>query len=246
MICLTINRHGFKDVLDSNNFVITPTEIYDADTGVEYSVDGLREIDVEFDYDGCASDCTFVDDAVAEKTEKHLQNCKECDYKIKIQRQESAMQDANKIVSVAIKIRDAIAAKKKEQMEELKGLQGQYEMCLGELQKMLDAQNVESLRTDSGTVSRVTKQFVGVKDYDAFITFTIKYALEKRYGENCTAEFLSIITEAMLSDGPLHFLNKSVGKNPVLEYMGDHGDIPPSGIEITQASDISLRRPTAK
>lgn len=138
----------------------------------------------------------------------------------------------------------AIDQKSQEHKEKvIDPLKKQLEVIETEIMKNLVANGGESVRTENGTAFRKLMKYINLKDYNIFVKTTISQGCKKLWGDAATDQLIEAITNMMLDDGPLHFLNKAIGKAPVLEYMNEHDDIPPLGIELTQEYVLGIRKP---
>lgn len=103
--------------------------------------------------------------------------------------------DANVLVSVYIKIRDKRAELKsafEESDKELVAKQDKIEQALLNLCK---EHNLENLRTEHGTATRVVRERVWATDWDAFAEFVREHdalgLLEKRISQGNFREFMA-------------------------------------------------------
>lgn len=131
-----------------------------------------------------------------------------------------AKPDITTIIKAFIKIRDEIAARKKQYEAVVKDLKEKQQRLSTILQQQLTDLNVESLKTSEGTVFEAKKSSVKVIDWDATI-------------------------EHIKETGSFHLLNHAVNKTAVTEFVAENG-APPPGTRLEYSSEIQIRRPSAK
>lgn len=102
--------------------------------------------------------------------------------------------DLNTLVSVYLRLRDAIEQKQEQQKLEIKTLTDQFETVSTALLKMCNEQNVNSIRTPVGTISRRVSTRYWTSDWDSMYQFIKKhdaaFLLEQRIHTTNMREFL--------------------------------------------------------
>lgn len=115
-----------------------------------------------------------------------------------------------------VQLRDMIAAKKKQQKEELKPLEDTLEKLNDLLLGYLNATNQNSSNTDGGTVYRTEKTSATLADGDAFMRFVIG-------------------SEAW------DLLDRKANKTAVKEFISKNQS-PPPGVNYTSFYEVGVRR----
>ncbi len=126
---------------------------------------------------------------------------------------------ADKLVTAYVKMRDDLSAQEKTFKEFKAGRKEDMLKIADALQRMMDDDGLESMKTTAGTAFRATKDFISVEDWND----VLKYVEES---------------------GDLAIFNKSVNKTVIKEYMGDHGGLTPPGLAYGQKFEIQVRRPS--
>lgn len=129
--------------------------------------------------------------------------------------------NVEELVSVYRKIRDTKNAKKEQYEAEVGELNEQLEAISAKLLELCSAQNVESLRTRSGTVTRRTVTRYWSSDWEAMYQF-IK---EK--------------------DAP-YLLEQRIHNGNMKQYLEDNPDDLPIGLNADTKYAITVRKPTNK
>lgn len=127
----------------------------------------------------------------------------------------------DELVSVYRKIRDAKNATEEAHKAEIGELNEQLEAISAKLLELCNAQNVDSLRTSSGTATRSTKTRYWTSDWEAMYQF-IK--------EN---------------DAP-YLLEQRIHNTNMKQFLEDHPDDLPVGLNADTKYTITVRKPTAK
>jgi hypothetical protein len=125
---------------------------------------------------------------------------------------------ADKLVTAYVAMRDDLSAQEKTFKEFKAGRKADMLKIADALQKIMDADGIESLKTTAGTAFRATKDFVGVDNW---------------------AEVLAFVKET----DTFELFNKAVNKAVVKEYMGDHEGMTPPGVNYGTKIEIQIRRP---
>lgn len=144
---------------------------------------------------------------------------------------------SDKLIGIYVKMRDVVAAKEKVFKAEKKSIGEKMEVIAKELRKRLKADEVKSIKSDSGTVFETKKEFVGIEDFDDFLRFLIGTILDCVVDE---VEQRDI--DSALQHAELQFLNKAVNKTATLEWMEENeGKLPP-GIKYSSEFVIQVRK----
>jgi hypothetical protein len=102
--------------------------------------------------------------------------------------------DANKLVQVYVKIRDAKAAKTKEMEEALAALDAQLEVIEGELLELCKTTGQDGGKTQFGSFRRSVKTRYWTSDWDSMYRFIKEHdapeLLERRVSQTTFKEFL--------------------------------------------------------
>lgn len=108
--------------------------------------------------------------------------------------------DINKLVKVYLKIRNAIDEKETQHKEELASLKEQFGIVGQSLLNLCKEQNLDSIRTPVGTVSRRISTWYWTSDWDSMYRFISEhdapFLLEQRIHGTNMKEFLEANPEA--------------------------------------------------
>jgi hypothetical protein len=126
--------------------------------------------------------------------------------------------DIGKRVSQYVQLRDMIAAKKKQQKEDLKPLQDLLDKLNSVLLGYLNALNQNSANTDGGTVYRTPDESVSLADPDAFMRHVIG-------------------TESW------ELMDRKANKTAVKAYIEEHKS-PPPGVNYSASYVVGVTRPS--
>jgi hypothetical protein len=128
---------------------------------------------------------------------------------------------ADQLVSVYRKIRAAIDEREDAHKEEIGKLKGQLDMVSAKLLEICNTQNVDSLRTPMGTVTRRTVTRYWTNDWEAMYRF-IK---EK--------------------DAP-YLLEQRIHNGNMKQFLEDNPDTLPIGLNADVKYAVTVRKPTNK
>lgn len=133
------------------------------------------------------------------------------------------MADVKRAVKVFLALRDKMDALKKAHKEELKELKEKQTQLGMYIQKAMDEQGVESMKTEGGTAYKTKKDSVTVQT---------------------KAEFMQFILDRIEEEGVdgLYYLTSAASKNAIKEWMDEHNDTPPPGIKYDQFYEVQVRR----
>lgn len=103
-------------------------------------------------------------------------------------------------VKVYLKIRDAIDALKEKQKADLEELEAQYEVVSNTLLEFCNSQNLDSIKTKAGTISRRVSSRYWTSDWDSLSRVILEhdavYLLERRIHNSNMKQFLEENPEA--------------------------------------------------
>jgi len=125
----------------------------------------------------------------------------------------------DQLVAVYRKIRDAKNQMEERHKTELAELEEQLEMVSQQLLDVCQEQNVDSLRTPSGTVSRRVWTRYWTSDWDSMYQFMREH------------------------DAPF-LLEQRIHKGNMQQFLEDNPDVHPPGLQADRKYVISVRKPT--
>lgn len=128
---------------------------------------------------------------------------------------------ADKLVSIYRKIRVVIDEKEAAHKEELGELKKHLDLVSGEILRICNEQNLDSLRTPSGTVTRRTVTRYWTNDWEAMYGF---------------------IKE---QDAP-HLLEQRIHNGNMRQFLEENPDTLPMGLNADTKYAITVRKPTNK
>jgi len=125
----------------------------------------------------------------------------------------------DELIGRYIELRDQIADMKKEYEAKVKPLNEFMQVIAAKMLGDMHDSGQKSLKTDRGTAFIKESTFVGVSDWEAALNY---------------------IRENEAYD----LLTKAVNKTAVKEYLEEHEDIPPPGVNITLKNEVQFRKPS--
>ena len=125
------------------------------------------------------------------------------------------------IVAAYVKLRDAISDKEETHKEEIAVLKAQLDELSSALLEVCAEQNVDSMRTPSGTASRRVISRYWSSDWESMYRFI----------EEQKAPWL---------------LERRISNTMMQQFLEDQPDLTPPGLQADRKFVISVRRPTAK
>lgn len=128
---------------------------------------------------------------------------------------------ADKLVSIYRKIRGAIDEKEAAHKEEIGALKEHLDLVSGEILRICNEQNLDSLRTPSGTVTRRTVTRYWTNDWEAMYQF---------------------IKE---QDAP-YLLEQRIHNTNMRQFIEENPDSLPMGLNADTKYAITVRKPTNK
>lgn len=130
-------------------------------------------------------------------------------------------QSVEEMVLAYRKIRDAIRDKEEQHKEELAGLKEQLDVVAGALLDICNNLDVDSLRTEAGTVSRRVNTRYWTSDWDAMYRFI----------KDQDAPFL---------------LEQRIHNSNMKQFLADNPGLLPIGLQADSKYIVQVRKPTAK
>lgn len=127
----------------------------------------------------------------------------------------------NDLVSIYLKIRNAVEEKEAQQKAELQELKDQFDVISNKLLEFCNEQNLDSIKTPVGTVSRRVSSRYWTSDWDSMYRFI---------GENA-APFL---------------LEQRIHNTNMRQFLEDNPEKFPAGLQNERKYAVQVRKPTAK
>ena len=127
----------------------------------------------------------------------------------------------DELVGIYLKIRNAIEAKEEQHKAEIQELKDQFDVVGGKLLEICNEQNLDSIKTPVGTVSRRVTSRYWTSDWDSMYQF-IK--------EN---------------DAPF-LLEQRIHNSHMREFLEENPDKFPAGLQNERKYTVQVRKPTAK
>lgn len=127
----------------------------------------------------------------------------------------------NELVNVYLKIRNAIEAKEEQHKAEIQELKDQFEVVGNKLLEICNEQNMDSIRTPVGTVTRRVSSRYWTSDWDSMYQF---------------------IQE---NDAPF-LLEQRIHNTNMRQFLEDNPDKFPAGLQNERKYAVQVRKPTAK
>lgn len=127
------------------------------------------------------------------------------------------MADANKLVQVYIKIRDAKELKKKQMEEEISALEEQLALVEQELLELCKATGQDGGKTEYGSFTRSVKTRYWTNDWDSMYTFIRDH------------------------DAP-ELLERRIHQGNFVEFLKENPNLMPAGVNVESKYSITVRR----
>lgn len=127
----------------------------------------------------------------------------------------------DKLVSVYLKIRTAIQEAEdahKQQMEELKA---QFDVVASQLLEICNEQNMDSIRTPAGTVTRRVSSRYWTSDWDSMYEFIKEH------------------------DAP-YLLEQRIHNGNMRQFLEENPEVCPMGLQADRKYTVQVRKPTSK
>jgi hypothetical protein len=127
----------------------------------------------------------------------------------------------NDLVTIYLKIRNAVEEKEAQQKAELQELKDQFDVISNKLLEFCNEQNLDSIKTPVGTVSRRVSSRYWTSDWDSMYRFI---------GEN---------------DAPF-LLEQRIHNTNMRQFLEDNPEKFPAGLQNERKYAVQVRKPTAK
>jgi hypothetical protein len=128
---------------------------------------------------------------------------------------------ADKLVLVYRKIRDAINEKEEAHKTEIESLKGQLDSISAKLLHICNEQNLDSLRTPEGTVTRRTTTRYWTSDWESMYKF-------------------------IKEQDAYHLLEQRIHNGNMKTYLEENPDTLPIGLNADTKYAVTVRKPTTK
>jgi hypothetical protein len=127
----------------------------------------------------------------------------------------------NDLVAVYRKLRAAIAEAETAYEEKVKDLKEQMDTVSAELLNFCNEQNLDSVKTPSGTISRRVQTRYWTTDWEQMNNFIVEYQA-------------------------VHLLEKRIHNGNMKQFLEDNPDILPIGLQVDNKYIIQVRKPNDK
>lgn len=126
-----------------------------------------------------------------------------------------------KTVEVYLKIRTAIEELKERQKEELTALEEQYEVVSNTLLEFCNEQNLDSVKTKAGTISRRVTSRYWTSDWDS-------------------------LSRVILEHDAVYLLEKRIHNGNMKQFLEENPEAFPPGLQADSKYTVQVRKPTSK
>lgn len=133
----------------------------------------------------------------------------------------SEQQNVADLVAVYRKLRAAIAEEEEAHENRVKELRGQLETISAELLDFCNEQNLDSVKTPAGTISRRVQTRYWTTDWEQMSNFIVEH-------------------EAV------HLLEKRIHNGNMKQFLEENPDVLPIGLQVDNKYVIQVRKPTEK
>lgn len=124
-------------------------------------------------------------------------------------------------VGAYVKIRDAIRETEERHKSELEEMKVQLDIVANHLLEICNKDNVDSIRTPAGTLSRRVQTRYWASDWDAMYEFIIQ------------------------NEAP-QLLERRIHNGNMQEFLEDNPDLHPAGLQADRKYRVQVRKPTSK
>ncbi len=124
-------------------------------------------------------------------------------------------------VDELVRIHEKMKAKEAELQAELDGIEEQRNLVRKTILDIMNERNEESIRTESGTVTRTLKERIWTNDWAPLHQFILEH-------------------------GAVDLLEKRIQQTNMRQWMEDHPNDYPPGINIDREYTITIRKPKTK
>jgi hypothetical protein len=129
--------------------------------------------------------------------------------------------DLNKLVSVYLSLRDAIEEKEEQHKAEMAALKEDFDVVAAELLNHCNSQNIDSIKTPVGTISRRISTRYWTSDWDSMYQFIKEH------------------------DAPF-LLEQRIHASNMREFLENNPDAFPAGLQAERKYAVQVRKPTKK
>lgn len=130
-------------------------------------------------------------------------------------------ESVDKLVAVYIKIRDNIRETEERHKAEIAELKEQFDIVANNLLELCNEQNMDSIRTPAGTVTRRVSSRYWTSDWDSMYQF---------------------IKE---QDAP-YLLEQRIHNSNMRQFLEENPDLCPMGLQADRKYTVQVRKPTSK
>jgi len=127
----------------------------------------------------------------------------------------------NDVVAAYRKVRDAVAEAEAAHEKEMAALKEQMDILSAELLNFCNEQNLDSVRTPAGTISRRVQTRYWTTDWESMYQFVLEHE----------APFV---------------LERRIHNGNLKQFLEDHPDVLPVGLQVDNKYTITVRKPTEK
>lgn len=125
----------------------------------------------------------------------------------------------DRLAKVYVKIRDAISVLTRDYETQVEGLKEQQLQIAATMKEQLRAMDIQSAKTEYGTVSLITKKRYVAMDKDAFKEFVLEHKAVDLYEQR-------------------------IAQKNMAEFMAQNPEVAIPGLNVLSEIEISVRRPT--
>lgn len=133
----------------------------------------------------------------------------------------SEQQNVADLVAVYRKLRAAIAEAEEEHETKIKGLKEQMDLVSAELLNFCNEQNLDSVKTPAGTLSRRVQTRYWTTDWEQMSNFIIEH-------------------------NAVHLLEKRINNTNMKHFLEENPDALPIGLQVDNKYVIQVRKPSEK
>ena len=133
----------------------------------------------------------------------------------------SEQQNVADLVAVYRKLRGAIAEAEEEHETKVKGLKEQLEIVSAELLNFCNEQNLDSVKTPAGTISRRVQTRYWTTDWEQMSNFIVEH-------------------------NAVHLLEKRINNTNMKHFLEENPDALPIGLQVDNKYVIQVRKPSEK
>lgn len=120
----------------------------------------------------------------------------------------------DKLTAIYIKMRDAIRDKE----DEIKEIKAQQEKVIEKMLALCEEQNIDSLKTPAGTISRRVRTNYWASDWDKMYNFIEEHAA-------------------------FHLLEKRIHTSNMKEFLETNPDVAPPGLQVNRKYTVTVLKP---